>query len=286
MIGPTLKDCLPSLTPQDDIAGALRLDFVSLAQSTLGEAGAAQLQEIARAQTYFLDNALTSLRIYNLNGSLFKQLDGASILGKLLTPLCDCQDCEAATSPGAYLADLLSLARCFLEFADAEFSSDTSESVARSRTLYTTALDLLNSDELQQQQGLCADVIGSLDVQVGQGEWASVFEQLKAALWTISDSTLLKTIVAQVQQVLATDEPITSRFAKAQAVISSAKASIAAPPTLGVVIEERAQLQEQAHTTLLAQPHILEAAKQVGITVGTDYVHALSLVSGVNSAAL
>ena len=81
MIGPTLKDCLPSLTPQDDIAGALRLDFVSLAQSTLGDAGAAQLQEIARAQTYFLDNALTSLRIYNLNGSLFKQLDGVEAKG-------------------------------------------------------------------------------------------------------------------------------------------------------------------------------------------------------------
>jgi len=89
------------------IARAPRPDFVSFAQDTLGDAGAAQLQEIARAQTHFLDNALTSLRLYNLNGLLFKQLDDASILGKLLTPLCDCQDCEAATSPGAYLADLL-----------------------------------------------------------------------------------------------------------------------------------------------------------------------------------
>jgi Tc toxin complex TcA C-terminal TcB-binding domain len=40
---------------------------------------------------------------------------------------------------------VISLVRCFAAFADAEFTRDTDESVARARTLYQTALDLLGS---------------------------------------------------------------------------------------------------------------------------------------------
>ena len=38
---------------------------------------------------------------------------------------------------------MISLVRCFEQFADAEFTRDTDESVARARALYQTALDLL-----------------------------------------------------------------------------------------------------------------------------------------------
>src|SRR4029434_6344692 len=38
---------------------------------------------------------------------------------------------------------VISLVRCFAAFADAEFTRDTDESVARARVLYRTALDLL-----------------------------------------------------------------------------------------------------------------------------------------------
>src|SRR4029434_127805 len=38
---------------------------------------------------------------------------------------------------------VISLVRCFEQFADAEFTRDTDESVARARTLYQTALDVL-----------------------------------------------------------------------------------------------------------------------------------------------
>ena len=57
----------------------------------------------------------------------------------------------AATRANAYTRfTLLSLARCFLEYADAEFTRDTDESLPRSRALYMNALDLLDSPEMRQ----------------------------------------------------------------------------------------------------------------------------------------
>jgi hypothetical protein len=51
---------------------------------------------------------------------------------------------------GAYTRFVvISLARCLLDFADAEFASDTNESLPRARSLYMRALDLLNTSELK-----------------------------------------------------------------------------------------------------------------------------------------
>jgi outer membrane lipoprotein SlyB len=44
---------------------------------------------------------------------------------------------------------LLSVVRCFLDYADAEFAADTNEATARARALYITALDLLDSPDMQ-----------------------------------------------------------------------------------------------------------------------------------------
>ena len=45
---------------------------------------------------------------------------------------------------------LMSLARCFLEYADSEFVRDTDESLPKARALYTNALDVLDSPEMTQ----------------------------------------------------------------------------------------------------------------------------------------
>jgi hypothetical protein len=44
---------------------------------------------------------------------------------------------------------LMTLVRCYLDFADAEFARDTGESIARARSLYSTALQLLALPEFQ-----------------------------------------------------------------------------------------------------------------------------------------
>src|SRR5436853_1274988 len=44
---------------------------------------------------------------------------------------------------------LMALVRCFLDYADAEFTRDTSESLATARALYISALDLLRLPDMQ-----------------------------------------------------------------------------------------------------------------------------------------
>jgi Tc toxin complex TcA C-terminal TcB-binding domain/Bacterial Ig domain len=51
---------------------------------------------------------------------------------------------------------LMTLVRCYLDFADAEFTRDDVESVARARLLYRTALDLLALLEMQPPTGSAA----------------------------------------------------------------------------------------------------------------------------------
>src|SRR5262245_24594510 len=51
---------------------------------------------------------------------------------------------------------LMTLARCYLDFADAEFTRDDGESIARARALYGTALDLLALSEMQPPTGSAA----------------------------------------------------------------------------------------------------------------------------------
>ena len=48
---------------------------------------------------------------------------------------------------------VLSITRCFLDFADVEFSQSTAESVGRARTLYETAEDLLNLTDMRPETG-------------------------------------------------------------------------------------------------------------------------------------
>jgi hypothetical protein len=56
----------------------------------------------------------------------------------------------AVTRAGAHSrATLMSLIGCFLDFADAEFTRDTPESLPRARTLYLSALALLDTPDLE-----------------------------------------------------------------------------------------------------------------------------------------
>jgi hypothetical protein len=57
----------------------------------------------------------------------------------------------ASTRLNAYTRfTLLSIVRCLLAYADAEFTRDTTESLPRARTLYRTALELLETKALKQ----------------------------------------------------------------------------------------------------------------------------------------
>ena len=63
---------------------------------------------------------------------------------------------------------LISIIRCLLDYAEAEFTTDTPESLARTRELYLTAQRLLDEDVLKQNLPDCLGSIGKLILEVGE----------------------------------------------------------------------------------------------------------------------
>ncbi|OWY64947.1 hypothetical protein B7486_44575 [cyanobacterium TDX16] len=87
---------------------------------------------------------------------------------------------------------LLSIIRCLLDYADAEFTTDTAESNARARQLYLNALDLLDTKELKQRRGECEDLIGILDEEITETPWRANVTLLKQDLRKIPNAPILE----------------------------------------------------------------------------------------------
>ncbi len=89
------------------IADVARAEFVRAVGERIGESEAARLHATARAQTQVLDNILAGIAVDRANGLPLPA--SLAELADVLPEPAPCRDCEAAVSPRAYLADLLSL---------------------------------------------------------------------------------------------------------------------------------------------------------------------------------
>jgi hypothetical protein len=187
----------------------------------------------------------------------------------------------AATRRNTYTRyTILSIIRCFLEFADAEFTRDTTESVARARALYMTALDLLDTPELKQSVGRCSDVIGSLDIQVTDAQRVSEWNRIKNALSGINDAKVLRDAVGRVRSLMtAGAPPLPQRLKDARDVVLNAMTP-PTPVTLSAVVTSAPVTTAQINLRLMAQPNISSTADRIGRSAAQDFSAGVSLVTG------
>ena len=73
---------------------------------------------------------------------------------------------------------LISIIKCLIEYAESEFTADTSESLARARELYLTAERLLNNDLLNQTIKNCDDLIGEIFIKIGDDTWHPIIIEI------------------------------------------------------------------------------------------------------------
>ena len=185
---------------------------------------------------------------------------------------------------------LLSIVRCFLEYADDEFTRDTAESIARARTLYLDALALL--DRLEQQANICLQVTDALDSKIHNQLSAQfpalipVWNQIKQSLLTIKDKETLSNIVQEIDVVMMNEETWIAKLRAAEAIITQALLSLPKPPSLTELLQQKAQKYAKVYATLLAQPKISKASAQVANLASKDYTNAVSVVSGITPQAL
>jgi Tc toxin complex TcA C-terminal TcB-binding domain/Repeat of unknown function (DUF346) len=188
----------------------------------------------------------------------------------------------AATRVNTYTRyTLMSIIRCLVDFADAEFTRDTAESVPRADILYTTALGLFDTPELKQNPTACQQLINALRVQIDDPRWVSVWRSLQQDLASIADLSVLTATIGRVKDALAANGSWALRLAQASAIIAQAKGSLPVSPTLGTVIQEDASRLARAQTALLRAPTLFEASQQIGTTVGTGLLQAISNITKV-----
>lgn len=188
----------------------------------------------------------------------------------------------AATRINTYTRfTLLSIVSCFLDYADAEFTRDTAESVPRARILYLTALELLESEHLKLRLGLCSDLAGSLEIEVGDPKWERVWVGIKAELAAIKNPEQLQLATNNIKAIWAGDGSIEERFTKIRAEIT--KANVAQPPvkTLEAVVLEKPQYLVQSHALVQSSPIFAQAIERTGQVVAQYYGNTVSMVTGV-----
>lgn len=193
----------------------------------------------------------------------------------------------AATRANSYSRfTLLSLIRCFLEFADSEFTQDTAESVPRARTLYMTALRLLDAPELAQGLNPCDELIGMLNIEVGDPRWVPVWDRIKSDIASIATPAKLSSVVAGVKAALTEGRTWDARFAAARQIIAKAKAELPGPPTYGSILAKKSDMASGSDAALLAQPSVVAALQRVGALAGQDFLRRAALASGISRGTL
>jgi hypothetical protein len=165
---------------------------------------------------------------------------------------------------------VLSLIRCFLAYADDEFTRDTAESLERARTLYLTALELLDVAELRQTPNACDAVIGSIEVRLSDPSWRPVFAEIIADLGRLDDLPALEAAAAEVSVALSGEDPDEVRMARARGVVDDALAARPAGRTFAQVVQERARMHPRAHAAVLAHDGMALAAREASTIAAND----------------
>ena len=139
----------------------------------------------------------------------------------------------ASRRSGAYKRfTIQSIIRCLLDYADAEFTFDTGESVAKAKLLYQTALDLIQSELPVQPENKCLALIESLKYTVEDITLQPYYDHLKLKLGELTSTDTLKSTMVEVLNKLNANLPEEIRLANALEVIQTAlgerKASLTA----------------------------------------------------------
>ncbi|MFB7757620.1 hypothetical protein ACFC18_49980, partial [Streptomyces sp. NPDC056121] len=184
---------------------------------------------------------------------------------------------------------LQAIVSTLLDYADEEFTRDTAEAVPRARSLYTTALSVLDLPDLGQSLGSCDDVIGKINIGLDGSAppWAPLtLRELSAQLGAIKDLRTLSTTVVKVRQALRSDEPWAKRIDHAQRLVNEAVGSEIPRFCVADSLKRKKETDARALSLLLASPRTARIADEAGEAAGTRYRDRVAQAAGVSPAVL
>jgi hypothetical protein len=182
---------------------------------------------------------------------------------------------------------LLSIVRCFLEFAHSEYTIDSPESVPRARELYSEALKLLESPELNQKYGDCDELIGKYFSEVAGNPFnlpptlnTDLVDFLKG-LRLFPNFVGIERAFLRAKDILSVAGNPKDKLLRAKDVLAQELSRQPVPARFGNALEERRVLQLQTHTSLLADERVAGMASAAGMAAGNDFQRAVSMVAKV-----
>ena len=182
---------------------------------------------------------------------------------------------------------ILSIARCLQEFADAEFTRDTSESLPRARELYTSELELLVSGELQQHLDGCDALVGELQIPLEASPLSiAALGQVTQKLATITDRGILTDAIAQVKNEIIRVAINDDRLKQSRSIVTAAQSKSFPQQLLGEALNERAVSATRQQAALLTSETVSRAMDVAGQTAVQDLQQRIAAVAGVNPEAL
>ncbi|HST21597.1 MAG TPA: neuraminidase-like domain-containing protein [Blastocatellia bacterium] len=193
----------------------------------------------------------------------------------------------AATRANSYTRfTLLSIIRCLLDYADNEFTRDTAESVPRARTLYLTALGLLEAKELKQEKNACDKIVGSLQVDVGES-WQKAVGVALAGLNKVGSMKKLRSAADAIKRVAADgsldDEEKVFRITST---VAAARDGASTPMTIVTLTSISKEKITNLHTAMLANPLLFREATESAKIAEDYFVEGAASVSSLQPKEL
>ena len=154
---------------------------------------------------------------------------------------------------------LLTVVRCLLQFADSEFTRATAESIPRARELYLEALELLRSPVLRPRLASCDDVVGTLQIAIGDYNEAWVWHQITRTLATLPTLSTVEDAVADVRAIMAGNSSLARKLTAAQDAVAAVAANGAKQQTLQALLDAQRAFERNAVNAAITDNTIVTA---------------------------
>lgn len=163
---------------------------------------------------------------------------------------------------------LFCIIQCLLDYADAEFTTDTAETLPKARTMYQTVLDLLDSPEVTTKMRRCADVVGALTIDVDETGTHKAWRRISHEIAGIGRPEEIEDLVDRIQrEVLTKDTKPYDQISLAYLFIHKAKSNC--PPQSLFSENQRSGGKTRALTNrsmleLLADDDLADSLRRLG----------------------
>lgn len=161
---------------------------------------------------------------------------------------------------------ILRIIRCQLDYANAEFSTDSLESIPRARTLYQTALKLLKQPEVILQGNFCDLLLDEVDKSVVSkipSKYKNTWNGLLSDMKKLSVGVSLENTKNAIEQEIVTATDIQVGLVNSRILLNGELTNSAPIPTIEERLDNRSGLLQEGKAKLLGIPVVEEAINKV-----------------------